>query len=142
MARANPGPLAQWLRVGEGFGDGPANGGPANGVSATAAGDCSLAAREGSISPAFYWQLIDTERAAESRRAHTVILQAAPAAVVVAERVAAIRNPVLQKEFAGGCHLLAGLSFSQELINAYFKIGILDDSVTYQAAVSEYSRRS
>ena len=56
-------------------------------------------------------------------------------------RVAAIENPVLQKEIAGGCHLLAGLGFSQELINAYFKMGILDDSVTYQAAVAEYTRR-
>jgi len=55
--------------------------------------------------------------------------------------VAAIENPVLQKEIAGGCHLLAGLGFSQELINAYFKMGILDDSVTYQAAVAEYTRR-
>lgn len=113
MARANPGPLAQWLRVGD-VCDGPANGvsAAATTTAATAAGDCSLAAREGSIAPAFYWQLIDTELAAESCRAHTVILQAAPAAVVVTERVAAIRSPVLQKEFAGGCHLLAGLSFS------------------------------
>ncbi len=60
---------------------------------------------------------------------------------LVADRVAAIENPVLQKEIAGGCHLLAGLGFSQELINAYFKMGILDDSVTYQAAVAEYTRR-
>ncbi|MFS6818890.1 DUF4351 domain-containing protein [Synechococcus lacustris Tous-12m] len=60
---------------------------------------------------------------------------------VVADRVAAIKNPVLQKEIAGGCHLLAGLGFSQELINAYFTMGILDDSVTYQAAVAEYTRR-
>jgi len=59
----------------------------------------------------------------------------------VADRVAAIKNPVLQKEIAGGCHLLAGLGFSQELINAYFTMGILDDSVTYQAAVAEYTRR-
>ena len=59
----------------------------------------------------------------------------------MAERVAAIKNPVLQKEIAGGCHLLAGLGFSQELINAYFTMGILDDSVTYQAAVAEYTRR-
>jgi len=36
---------------------------------------------------------------------------------------------------------LAGLGFSQELINAYFTMGILDDSVTYQAAVAEYTRR-
>ncbi len=57
------------------------------------------------------------------------------------DRVAAIKNPVLQKEIAGGCHLLAGLGFSQELINAYFTMGILDDSVTYQAAVAEYTRR-
>ena len=60
---------------------------------------------------------------------------------LVADRVAAIKNPVLQKEIAGGCHLLAGLGFSQELINAYFTMGILDDSVTYQAAVAEYTRR-
>lgn len=60
---------------------------------------------------------------------------------LVADRVAAIENPVLQKEIAGGCHLLAGLGFSQELINAYFTMGILDDSVTYQAAVAEYTRR-
>jgi len=33
------------------------------------------------------------------------------------------------------------LVFSQELINAYFTMGILDDSVTYQAAVAEYTRR-
>jgi predicted transposase YdaD len=59
----------------------------------------------------------------------------------VADRVAAIKNPVLQKEIAGGCHLLAGLGFSQELINAYFTMGILDDSVTYQVAVAEYTRR-
>ena len=59
----------------------------------------------------------------------------------MADRVAAIKNPVLQKEIAGGCHLLAGLGFSQELINAYFTMGILDDSVTYQAAVAEYTRR-
>ena len=84
--------------------------------------------------------MIDTELAAESHRADTVILLAGPAAVV-AERVAAIRNPVLQKEIAGGCHLLAGLVFSQELINAYFTTGILDDSVTYQSAVAEYTRR-
>ena len=57
------------------------------------------------------------------------------------DRVAAIKNPVLQMEIAGGCHLLAGLGFSQELINAYFTMGILDDSVTYQAAVAEYTRR-
>ena len=57
------------------------------------------------------------------------------------DRVAAIENPVLQKEIAGGCHLLAGLGFSQELINAYFTKGILVDSVTYQAAVAEYTRR-
>ncbi len=60
---------------------------------------------------------------------------------LVADRVAAIKNPVLQKEIAGGCHLLAGLGFPQELINAYFTMGILDDSVTYQAAVAEYTRR-
>ena len=60
---------------------------------------------------------------------------------LVADRVAAIKNPVLQKEIAGGCHLLAGLGFSQKLINAYFTMGILDDSVTYQAAVAEYTRR-
>jgi hypothetical protein len=60
------------------------------------------------MAPAFYWQLIDTGLAAESHRADNVILQAAPGAVV-AERVAAIKNPVLQKEIAGGCHLLAGL---------------------------------
>ena len=59
----------------------------------------------------------------------------------MADRVAAIKNPVLQKEIAGGCHLLAGLGFPQELINAYFTMGILDDSVTYQAAVAEYTRR-
>ena len=91
--------------MGAGFGDGPANdvsAAAATAATAASAGDCSLAAREGSIAPAFYWQLIDTERAAESCRAHTVILQAAPAAVVVAERVAAIRSPVLQKEAAKG----------------------------------------
>jgi len=60
----------------------------------------------------------------------------------VADRVAAIKNPVLQKEIAGGCHLLAGLGFPQELINAYFTMGILDDSVTYQVAVAEYTRRA
>jgi predicted transposase YdaD len=68
-------------------------------------------------------------------------IAAAAHLALVAERVAAIRNPVLQKEIAGGCHLLAGLVFSQELINAYFTMGILDDSVTYQAAVAEYTRR-
>ena len=61
---------------------------------------------------------------------------------LVADRVAAIKKPVLQKEIASGCHLLAGLGFSQELINAYFIMGILDDSVTYQAAVAEYTRRA
>jgi hypothetical protein len=151
LARANPGALAQWLfdisgvgelaggeflGVGDDFADGPA----ATTAAAASAGDSSLVASAGSIAPAFYWQLIDTELAAESHRADTVILQAAPAALV-AERVAAIRNPVLQKEIAGGCHLLAGLVFSQELINAYFTMGILDDSVTYQAAVAEYTRR-
>jgi hypothetical protein len=84
--------------------------------------------------------LIDTELAAESHRADTVILLEGPVAVV-AERVAAIKNPVLQKEIAGGCHLLAGVVFSQELINPYFTMGILDDSVTYQAAFAEYTRR-
>ena len=284
LARANPGALAQWLLdvsgvgepaggeflgVGDDFADGPA---ATTTTGVATAGDSSLAASAGSIAPAFYWQLIDTELAAESHRADTVILQAAPAAVpgtsaesaiaappeqllhlefqsrpdrhmpermleywirlwrlhrkpirqvvlylrktksslvqvdelqvgetrhrygvvrlweqdplpllqnpallplatlarpvipannkaskkgnesrtanaaaahlaLVAERVAAIRNPVLQKEIAGGCHLLAGLVFSQELINAYFTMGILDDSVTYQAAVAEYTRR-
>ena len=60
----------------------------------------------------------------------------------MADRVAAIKNPVLQKEIAGGCHLLAGLGFPQELINAYFTMGILDDSVTYQVVVAEYTRRA
>jgi len=36
---------------------------------------------------------------------------------------------------------LAGLGFSQELINAYFTMGILDYTVSYQAAVAEYTRR-
>jgi len=133
LARANPGALAQWLLDVSGVGE--LAGGEFLGV-----GDGFLAASEGSMAPAFYWQLIDTELAAESHRADTVILQATPAAVV-SERVAAIRNPVLQKEIAGGCHLLAGLGFSQELINGYFTMGILDDSVTYQAAVAEYTRR-
>ena len=152
LARANPGALAQWLLdvsgVGElaggeflGMGDDFADGPAATTTTGVAtAGDSSLAASAGSIAPAFYWQLIDTELAAESHRADTVIFQAAPAAVVAA-RVAAIKNPVLQKEIADGCHLLAGLVFSQELINAYFTMGILDDSVTYQAAVAEYTRR-
>lgn len=177
-----------------------------------------------SISPEFYWQLIDTELAAETQRADSVILHAGSATksnqllhlefqsrpdrqmpermleywirlwrlhgkpihqvvlylkktnsplvqvdqlqvgdtrhrygvvrlweqdplpllqnpALLPDRVAAIENPVLQKEIAGGCHLLAGLGFSQELINAYFTMGILDDSVTYQAAVAEYTRR-
>ena len=156
MARANPGALAQWLLdvsgvgglaggeflgVGDDFGDGPAATTAAAATAGVAsAGDSSLVASAVSIAPAFYWQLIDTGLAAESHRADTVILQATPAAVV-AERVAAINNPVLQKEIADGCHLLAGLVFSQELINAYFTMGILDDSVTYQAAVAEYTRR-
>ena len=114
----------EFLGVGDDFGDGPTAAAATAGVAS--AGDSFLVASAGSIAPAFYWQLIDTGLAAESHRADTVILQAAPGAVV-AERVAAIKNPVLQKEIAVGCPLLAGLGFSQELINAYFTMGILDD---------------
>jgi len=68
LARANPGALAQWLLDVSGVGE--LAGGEFLGV-----GNDSLAAREGSIAPALYWQLIDTELAAESHRADTVILQ-------------------------------------------------------------------
>ena len=201
LVRSNPAAMAEWLLGVSGV-DGYAS----------------------SITPGFYWQLIDTELAAETQRADSVILHAGSATkpnqllhlefqsrpdrqmpermleywirlwrlhgkpihqvvlylkktnsplvqvdqlqvgdtrhrygvvrlweqdpqpllqnpALVADRVAAIKNPVLQKEIAGGCHLLAGLGFSQELINAYFTMGILDDSVTYQAAVAEYTRR-
>ena len=201
LVRSNPAAMAEWLLGVSGV-DGYAS----------------------SITPGFYWQLIDTELAAETQRADSVILHAGSATkpnqllhlefqsrpdrqmpermleywirlwrlhgkpihqvvlylkktnsplvlvdelqvgetrhrygvvrlweqdplpllqnpALLPDRVAAIENPVLQKEIAGGCHLLAGLGFSQELINAYFTMGILDDSVTYQAAVAEYTRR-
>ena len=201
LVRSNPAAMAEWL-LGVSGGD----------------------EHSESIAPEFYWQLIDTELAAETQRADSVILHAGTATkpnqllhlefqsrpdrqmpermleywirlwrlhgkpihqvvlylkktnsplvqvdqlqvgdtrhrygvvrlweqdpqpllqnpALLPDRVAAIKNPVLQKEIAGGCHLLAGLGFSQELINAYFTMGILDDSVTYQAAVAEYTRR-
>ena len=201
LVRSNPAAMAEWLL----------------GVS-------GVEESSESIAPGFYWQLIDTELAAETQRADSVILHAGSATkpnqllhlefqsrpdrqmpermleywirlwrlhgkpihqvvlylkktnsplvqvdqlqvgdtrhrygvvrlweqdpqpllqnpALLPDRVAAIKNPVLQKEIAGGCHLLAGLGFSQELINAYFTMGILDDSVTYQAAVAEYTRR-
>jgi hypothetical protein len=68
LARANPCALAQWLLDVSGVGE--LAGGEFLGV-----GDGFLAASEGSMAPAFYWQLIDTELAAESHRADTVILQ-------------------------------------------------------------------
>ena len=152
LARANPGALAQWLLdvsgvgepaggeflgVGDDFADGPA---ATTTTGVATAGDSCLAASAGSIAPAFYWQLIDTELAAESHRADTVIF-AGRTCSCGGRKGGGNQNPVLQKEIAGGCHLLAGLVFSQELINAYFTMGILDDSVTYQAAVAEYTRR-
>jgi len=67
LVRSNPGALAQWLL----------------GVSGVGGLVCDelVGASGGSIAPAFYWQLIDTELAAETHRADTVILQAATAAV-------------------------------------------------------------
>ena len=109
LARANPGALAQWLLdvsgvgelaggeflgVGDDFADGPA---AITAAAATAgvatAGDSSLAASAGSMAPVFYWQLIDAELAAESHRADTVILQAAPAAVPGTSAESAIAAP-------------------------------------------------
>jgi len=89
LVRSNPGALAQWLLGVSGVGglvcDELVG---ASGVGAGAGN--SLGASGGSIAPAFYWQLIDTELAAEthraethwavSHRADTVILQAATAA--------------------------------------------------------------
>ena len=62
LVRSNPGALAQWLL----------------GVSGVGGLVCDelVGASGGSIAPAFYWQLIDTELAAETHRADTVILQA------------------------------------------------------------------
>lgn len=109
LALANPGALAlrlldvsgvgglasgEFLGVGDDFGDGPA---ATTASAATAgvatAGDSSLAASAGSIAPAFYWQLIDTQLAAESHRADTVILQAAPGAVPGKASESAIAAP-------------------------------------------------
>jgi hypothetical protein len=57
LVRSNPGALAQWLL----------------GVSGVGGLVCDelVGASGGSIAPAFYWQLIDTELAAETHRAET-----------------------------------------------------------------------
>ena len=76
--------------MGDDFGDGPAATTAAAGIAT--AGDNSLVASAGSMAPAFYWQTIDSELAAESHRADTVILQAASAAVPGKSAESAIAN--------------------------------------------------
>jgi len=77
--------------VGDGFGSGPATATCAAAIAAATVAS-SLAVRKGSIAPAFYWQLIDAELAAESHQADTVILQAASAAVPGKSAESAIAN--------------------------------------------------
>jgi predicted transposase YdaD len=76
LVRSNPGALAQWLLGVSGVGGSPDGGLGGGGAGAGAGAGNSLGASGGSIAPAFYWQLIDTELAAETHRADTVILQA------------------------------------------------------------------
>ena len=71
LVRSNPGALAQWLLGVSGVGGSPDGGLGGGGAGAGAGAGNSLGASGGSIAPAFYWQLIDTELAAETHRAET-----------------------------------------------------------------------
>jgi predicted transposase YdaD len=58
-----------------------------------------------------------------------------PLLAQVAERLSRISDPDRRRALYAGCHLLAGLAFSQLTIDTHLPMSILEQSVTYQAAI-------
>jgi predicted transposase YdaD len=58
-----------------------------------------------------------------------------PLLAQVADRLSRIADPERRRAMHAGCHLLAGLAFSQLTIDTYLPMSILEQSVTYQAAI-------
>ena len=58
-----------------------------------------------------------------------------PLLAQVAERLSRISDPERRRALYAGCHLLAGLTFSQLTIDTHLPMSILEQSVTYQAAI-------
>jgi predicted transposase YdaD len=60
---------------------------------------------------------------------------AGPLLAQVAKRFSRISDPDRRRALYAGCHLLAGLAFPQLTIETHLPTSILEQSVTYQAAI-------